>query len=113
MISKLWTISLLLVRIRIPNKDPDDHQESQINTDPDPKHCEKPKIDFYYQYGISNESAVLRIHDILMLIRIRIWIRGSFPRPRLMDPDSHPDPDPGGQKTYRSDGSGSATLLVR
>jgi hypothetical protein len=33
------------------------------------------------------QQAVLRIHDILMWIRIRIWILGSMPLP-------HADPDP-------------------
>ncbi len=34
--------------------------------------------------------TVLRIHDILEWIRIRIWIRGFSLW--LMDPDSDPDP---------------------
>jgi hypothetical protein len=42
---------------------------------------------FLYSSPTETEfTAVLRIHDILGCIRIRIWIRGS------MHPDSDPDP---------------------
>jgi hypothetical protein len=35
---------------------------------------------------------VMRIHDILVWIRIRIWIRGSMPLTNDPDPDADSDP---------------------
>jgi hypothetical protein len=97
MISKFWTISLLLVRIRIPNTDPDDNQESQINADPDPKRCKN--------LGLTFTTSKVLVTGKQCCGSMTFWcgsgsgFGSADPCLRLMDPDANPDPDQEGSKT--------------